>query len=115
MVLLFFLLLNLIIFDKFELFIVKMDSKESTEEDFSNRSIHRPVIALSYDLIKTYKYINKVYHRKKAEKLQEGSSAPRNGVLNGGYDDENYDYIFQVFAFNNHLLKSFPFLSFLAP
>ena len=69
------------------------------EEGFT-RSQHRPVLALSYDLIKTYKYINKVYHKKKAEENTVVSSGgPRTGPLNNGYDDENYDYIFQVLSF----------------
>ena len=72
-----------------------MESKNAEEPTF-HRSQHRPVLALSYDLIKTYKYINKVYHRKKADKGLPPSGAPRTGALNNGYDDENYDYIFQV-------------------
>ena len=70
------------------------------EEESFSRTQHRPVLALSYDLIKTYKYINKVYHKKKAEENATISSGgPRTGPLNNGYDDENYDYIFQVFVF----------------
>lgn len=52
----------------------------------------RPIAKLSVSLIDTYKHINSVYYeerearrKKKAEKGQ--------GVINNGWDDENYDYI----------------------
>lgn len=66
---------------------------------------NRPAYKLSVKLIETYKYINKVYYDKKAQKLKEkqdlsqnltpglGTGEGRNGVHNDGYDDANYDYI----------------------
>lgn len=45
-----------------------------------------PLRKLSVNLIKTYKHINEVYYAKKR-------ALAKQNALNGGYDDENHDYI----------------------
>eukprot|EP00970_Alexandrium_tamarense_P016266 scaffold6342_cov206-Alexandrium_tamarense.AAC.4 len=67
----------------------------------------RPIIKLSVSLIETYKEINKVYYeereaRRAARRAAQQPSSQQDpnaqgagrGPNNGGYDDENYDYIF---------------------
>ena len=81
------------------------------------RRIDRPVHKLSVKLIDTYKYINKVYYEKKAEKIIERNTIPSSvnsandregGVNNDGFDDENFDYILtntnELFA-DRYLIK----------
>lgn len=69
------------------------DEKQAPPEKKSSPSAARsratdqmPLKKLSVNLIKTYKHINEVYYAKKRAQAKEG-------MLNGGYDDENHDYI----------------------
>ena len=64
----------------------------------------RPTIALSVQLIDTYREINRIYYEARNRRNLE---APRNGTYNDGYDDENHDYIVrenELFA-NRYSLK----------
>jgi len=57
---------------------------------------------LSVNLIDTYKMINQVYYEKRKRRQEEKAATAsssssgkkeRKGVINNGYDDDNYDYI----------------------
>ena len=65
--------------------IQEMD-RERVPRAFSSR----PTIALSVQLIDTYREINRIYYEARNRRNLE---APRNGTYNDGYADENHDYI----------------------
>lgn len=62
------------------------EKKSSPSSVRSRAPDQMPLKKLSVNLIRTYKHINEVYYAKKRAQAKEG-------MLNGGYDDENHDYI----------------------
>lgn len=57
----------------------------------------RPIMKLSVGLIETYKEINKKYYEEREARRQARKQARKqgNGTQNDGWDDDNFDYLFE--------------------